>query len=163
MNTILKIDSPAIIGLFRKMTNEQLGKILRAYLNNNPKDLIEDENKIFTELIENKEAQKKSYKNRTLKGWDIRRKNGTASTKAIKNKLEAQAQAQKDEINRLKAENDTLKKTTKQQYYNSNWNNNQNYNNQNWKKKEEVPQKKSSAEDYINPDGTIKEAIEYNF
>ena len=68
MNTILKIDSPAIIGLFRKMTNEQLGKILRAYLNNNPKDLIEDENKIFTELIENKEAQKKSYKKRTLKG-----------------------------------------------------------------------------------------------
>lgn len=142
MNTILKIDRPEIIGLFKKMTNEQVGKIIRAYLNNNPKDLIEDENKIYTELIENKEAQKKSYKNRTLKGWDIRRKNGTASTKAIKNKLEAQIQKDKDEMIKLRTENDTLKKASKQQYYNSNWNNNNNYNNNNWKKKEEVPQPK---------------------
>lgn len=163
MNTILKIDSPEIIGLFRKMTNEQLGKILRAYLNNNPKDLIEEEKQIYTELANNRERQKTNNKDKILKGWETRRRNGNASSRAIKNQLQAQIQKDKDEMIKLRTENDTLKKTTKQQYYNSNWNNNQNYNNQNWKKKEEVPQKKSSAEDYINPDGTIKEAIEYNF
>lgn len=147
MNTILKIDSPAIIGLFRKMTNEQLGKILRAYLNNNPKDLIEDENKIYIELIENKEAQKKSYKNRTLKGWDIRRKNGTASTKAIKNKLEAQAQAQKNEINRLKTENENLKKSKQQQYWNNNNNNNNKFfDKEEWAKKQEEKRQKEMQE-----------------
>ena len=161
MNTILKIDSPAIIGLFRKMTNEQVGKIIRAYLNNNPKDLIEDENKIYTELANNREQQKINNKDKILKGWETRRRNGNASSRAIKNQLQAQIQKDKDEMIKLRTENDTLKKASKQ--YNPNWNNNQNYNNQNWKRKEEVPQKKTSAEDYINPDGTIKEAIEYNF
>ena len=158
MNTILKIDSPVIIGLFRKMTNEQVGKIIRAYLNNNPKDLIEDENKIYTELANNREQQKINNKDKILKGWETRRRNGNASSRAIKNQLQAQIQKDKDEMIKLRTENDTLKKASKQ--YNPNWNNNQNYNN-NWKKKEEVPQKKSSVEDYINPDGTIKEAIEY--
>lgn len=138
MNTILKIDSPAIIGLFRKMTNEQVGKIIRAYLNNNPKDLIEDENKIYTELANNREQQKINNKDKILKGWETRRRNGNASSRAIKNQLQAQIQKDKDEMIKLRTENDTLKKASKQ--YNPNWNNNQNYNN-NWKKKEEEPPK----------------------
>lgn len=156
MNIILKIDNPVVINLFRKMTNEQLGKILRAYLNNNTKDLItEEEKQIYNELTRQKELRKKSNREKVVKSWETRKAN-----RETNNKLQAQAQKDKDEINRLKAENENLKKASKQQYYNSNWNNN---NNNNWKKKEEVPQKKSSAEDYINPDGTIKEAIEYNF
>lgn len=143
MNTILKIDSPAIIGLFRKMTNEQVGKIIRAYLNNNPKDLIEDENKIYTELANNREQQKINNKDKILKGWETRRRNGNASSRAIKNQLQAQLQKDKDEMIKLRTENDTLKKASKQQYYNSNWNNN---NNNNWKKKEEEPQKTPSRE-----------------
>lgn len=135
MNTILKIDSPAIIGLFRKMTNEQIGKIIRAYLNNNPKDLIEEEKQIYTELANNREQQKINNKDKILKGWETRRKNGNASSRAIKNQLQAQIQKDKDEMIKLRTENDTLKKASKQQYYNSNWNNN------NWKKKEEEPPK----------------------
>ena len=123
MNTILKIDSPAIIGLFRKMTNEQVGKIIRAYLNNNPKDLIEDENKIYTELTNNREQQKINNKDKILKGWETRRRNGNASSRAIKNQLQAQLQKDKDEMIKLRTENDTLKKASKQ--YNPNWNNNQ--------------------------------------
>ena len=139
MNTIFKIDSPAIIGLFRKMTNEQLGKILRAYLNNNPKDLIiEEEKQIYTELTNNREQQKINNKDKILKGWETRRRNGNASSRAIKNQLQAQLQKNKDEMIKLRTENDTLKKASKQ--YNPNWNNNQNYNN-NWKKKEEEPPK----------------------
>ena len=136
MNTILKIDSPAIIGLFRKMTNEQVGKIIRAYLNNNPKDLIEEEKQIYTELANNREQQKINNKDKILKGWETRRRNGNASSRAIKNQLQAQLQKDKDEMIKLRTENDTLKKASKQQYYNnSNWNNN------NWKKKEEEPPK----------------------
>ena len=150
MNTILKIDNPVIINLFRKMTNEQVGKIIRAYLNNNPKDLIEEEKQIYTELANNREQQKINNKDKILKGWETRRRNGNASSRAIKNKLEAQAQAQKDEINRLKAENDTLKKTTKQQYYNSNWNNNNNNNKpfdkEEWAKKQEEKRQKEMQE-----------------
>ena len=130
MNTILKIDSPVIIGLFRKMTNEQVGKILRAYLNNNPKDLtIEEEKQIYTELTRHKELRKKSNREKVVKSWETRKAN-----RETNNKLQAQAQKDKDEINRLKTENENLKKS-KQQYYNSNWNNN------NWKKKEEEPPK----------------------
>ena len=143
MNTILKIDSPAIIGLFRKMTNEQVGKIIRAYLNNNPKDLIEDENKIYTELTNNREQQKINNKDKILKGWETRRRNGNASSRAIKNQLQAQLQKDKDEMIKLRTENETLKKSSKQ--YNPNWNNNQNYNN-NWKKKEEEPPKQPPRE-----------------
>lgn len=135
MNTILKIDRPEIIGLFRKMTNEQVGKIIRAYLNNNPKDLIEEEKQIYTELANNREQQKINNKDKILKGWETRRRNGNASSRAIKNQLQAQLQKDKDEMIKLRTENDTLKKASKQQY-NPNWNNNQNYNN-NWKKKEE--------------------------
>ena len=135
MNTILKIDSPAIIGLFRKMTNEQVGKIIRAYLNNNPKDLIEEEKQIYTELINNREQQKINNKDKILKGWETRRRNGNASSRAIKNQLQAQLQKDKDEMLKLRTENDTLKKASKKQYWN-----NQNYNN-NWKKKEEAPPK----------------------
>ena len=138
MNTILKIDSPAIIGLFRKMTNEQVGKIIRAYLNNTPKDLIEEEKQIYTELANNREQQKINNKDKILKGWETRRRNGNASSRAIKNQLQAQLQKDKDEMIKLRTENDTLKKASKQ--YNPNWNNNQNYNN-NWKKKEEEPPK----------------------
>lgn len=138
MNTILKIDSPAIIGLFRKMTNEQVGKIIRAYLNNTPKDLIEEEKQIYTELANNREQQKINNKDKILKGWETRRRNGNASSRAIKNQLQAQIQKDKDEMIKLRTENDTLKKASKQ--YNPNWNNNQNYNN-NWKKKEEEPPK----------------------
>jgi hypothetical protein len=138
MNTILKIDSPAIIGLFRKMTNEQVGKIIRAYLNNNTKDLIEEEKQIYTELANNREQQKTNNKDKILRGWETRRKNGNASSRAIKNQLQAQIQKDKDEMIKLRTENDTLKKASKQ--YNPNWNNNQNYNN-NWKKKEEEPPK----------------------
>ena len=80
MNTILKIDSPVIIGLFRKMTNEQVGKIIRAYLNNNPKDLMtEEEKQIYTELTNNREQQKINNKDKILKGWETRRRNGNAS------------------------------------------------------------------------------------
>lgn len=143
MNTILKIDSPVIINLFRKMTNEQVGKIIRAYLNNNPKDLIEDENKIYTELTNNREQQKINNKDKILKGWETRRKNGNASSRAIKNQLQAQLQKDKDEMIKLRTENETLKKSSKQ--YNPNWNNNQNYNN-NWKKKEEEPPKQPPRE-----------------
>ena len=143
MNTILKIDSPVIINLFRKMTNEQVGKIIRAYLNNNPKDLIEDENKIYTELTNNREQQKINNKDKILKGWETRRRNGNASSRAIKNQLQAQLQKDKDEMIKLRTENETLKKSSKQ--YNPNWNNNQNYNN-NWKKKEEEPPKQPPRE-----------------
>ena len=138
MNTILKIDNPVIINLFRKMTNEQVGKIIRAYLNNNPKDLIEEEKQIYTELANNREQQKINNKDKILKGWETRRRNGNASSRAIKNQLQAQIQKDKDEMIKLRTENDTLKKASKQ--YNPNWNNNQNYNN-NWKKKEEEPPK----------------------
>ena len=131
MNITLKIDNPVIINLFRKMTNEQLGKILRAYLNNNPKDLTtEEEKQIYTEFMNYKDLRKKSSKERTLKGWETRKTN-----REINNKLQAQAQKDKDEINRLKAENENLKKSKQQQYYTRNWNNN------NWKKKEEEPPK----------------------
>ena len=143
MNTIFKIDSSAIIGLFRKMTNEQLGKILRAYLNNNPKDLIEEEKQIYTELTNNREQQKINNKDKILKGWETRRRNGNASSRAIKNQLQAQIQKDKDEMIKLRTENDTLKKASKQ--YNPNWNNNQNYNS-NWKKKEEEPPQKTPRE-----------------
>ena len=143
MNTILKIDSPAIIGLFRKMTNEQVGKIIRAYLNNNPKDLIEEEKQIYTELANNREQQKINNKDKILKGWETRRRNGNASSRAIKNQLQAQLQKDKDEMIKLRTENETLKKSSKQ--YNPNWNNNQNYNN-NWKKKEEEPPKQPPRE-----------------
>lgn len=133
MNITLKIDNPVIIGLFRKMTNEQIGKIIRAYLNNNPKDLTtEEEKQIYTEFINYKELKKKINREKVVKSWETRKAN-----RETNNKLQAQAQAQKDEINRLKTENENLKKS-KQQY--SNWNNNQN--NSNWKKKEEVPQPK---------------------
>jgi DNA replication initiation complex subunit (GINS family) len=133
MNTILKIDSPAIIGLFRKMTNEQVGKIIRAYLNNNPKDLMtEEEKQIYTELTNNREQQKINNKDKILKGWETRRRNGNASSRAIKNQLQAQIQKDKDEMIKLRTENDTLKKASKQY---TGWNNN------NWKKKEEEPPK----------------------
>ena len=123
MNINLKIDNPVIIGLFRKMTNEQLGKILRAYLNNNPKDLTtEEEKQIYTEFMNYKELKKKSSKERTLKGWETRKAN-----RETNNKLQAQLQKDKDEMIKLRTENDTLKKASKQ--YNPNWNNNQNYNN----------------------------------
>ena len=134
MNITLKIDNPVVINLFRKMTNEQLGKILRAYLNNNTKDLItEEEKQIYNELTRQKELRKKSNREKVVKGWETRKAN-----RETNNKLQAQAQKDKDEINRLKAENENLKKASKQQYYNSNWNNN---NNNNWKKKEEEPPK----------------------
>lgn len=134
MNIILKIDNPVVINLFRKMTNEQLGKILRAYLNNNTKDLItEEEKQIYNELTRQKELRKKSNREKVVKSWETRKAN-----RETNNKLQAQAQKDKDEINRLKAENENLKKASKQQYYNSNWNNN---NNNNWKKKEEEPPK----------------------
>ena len=135
MNTILKIDSPAIIGLFRKMTNEQIGKIIRAYLNNNPKDLTEEEKQIYTELANNREQQKINNKDKILKGWETRRRNGNASSRAIKNQLQAQLQKDKDEMIKLRTENDTLKKASKQYTgYNQNYN-------PNWKKKEEEPPK----------------------
>ena len=68
MNIFLKIDNPVIIGLFRKMTNEQIGKIIRAYLNNNSKDLItEEEKQIYTEFMNYKDLRKKGSKERTLK------------------------------------------------------------------------------------------------
>ena len=124
MNIFLKIDNPIIIGLCRKMTNEQLGKILRAYLNNNPKDLTtEEENRIYTEFINYKELKKKSNREKVVKSWETRKAN------------KLQTQKDKDEINRLKAENENLKKS-KQQY----WNNN------NWKKKEEEPPKTPQRE-----------------
>ena len=129
MNITLKIDNPVIINLFRKMTNEQIGKIIRAYLNNNPKDLItEEEKQIYTEFINYKDLRKKRSKERTLKGWETRKAN-----RETNNKLQAQLQKDKDEMIKLRTENDTLKKASKQQYYNNNWNNN------NWKKKEEEP------------------------
>lgn len=135
MNTILKIDRPEIIGLFRKMTNEQVGKIIRAYLNNNPKDLIEEEKQIYTELANNREQQKINNKDKILKGWETRRRNGNASSRAIKNQLQAQLQKDKDEMIKLRTENDTLKKASKQYTgYNQNYN-------PNWKKKEEEPPK----------------------
>ena len=136
MNTILKIDSPTIIELFRKMTNEQVGKIIRAYLNNNFMDLIAEEKQIYTELANNREQQKINNKDKILKGWETRRRNGNASSRAIKNQLQAQLQKDKDEMIKLRTENETLKKSSKQ--YNPNWNNNQNYNN-NWKKQEKEP------------------------
>ena len=129
MNIILKIDNPVVINLFRKMTNEQLGKILRAYLNNNTKDLItEEEKQIYNELTRQKELRKKSNREKVVKSWETRKAN------------KLQTQKDKDEINRLKTENETLKKSKQQQYYNNN-----NYNN-NWKKKEEEPQKPPSRE-----------------
>lgn len=134
MNIFLKIDNPIIIGLFRKMTNEQLGKILRAYLNNNPKDLTtEEENRIYTEFINYKELKKKSNREKVVKSWETRKAN------------KLQTQKDKDEINRLKAENENLKKSKQQQY----WNNN------NWKKKEEEPPKTPQRE-------PVKTAVGWN-
>lgn len=138
MNTILKIDRPEIIGLFRKMTNEQLGKIIRAYLNNNPKDLIEDENKIYAELTKHREKQKASNKEKILKGWETRRKNGNASTKAIKKQLQTQLQRNKDEMLKLRTENETLKKT---KYWN-----NKNYNKEDYQKQQEEKRQKEMQE-----------------
>ena len=155
MNTILKIDRPEIIGLFRKMTNEQLGKILRAYLNNNSKDLIEDELKIYTELTNNREQQKINNKDKILKGWETRRRNGNASSRAIKNQLQAQLQKDKDEMIKLRTENDTLKKASKQ-YYNSNWNNNNKpFDKEEWAKKQEEKRQKE-IEERLEKDPKLK-------
>lgn len=141
MNIFLKIDNPIIIGLFRKMTNEQIGKIIRAYLNNNSKDLTtEEEKQIYTEFMNYKDLRKKSSKERTLKSWKTRKAN-----RETNNKLQAQAQKDKDEINRLKTENENLKKSTKQQYYNNNW-----------KKKEEEPPKPPQRE-------PVKTAVGWDF
>lgn len=155
MNTILKIDSPAIIGLFRKMTNEQVGKIIRAYLNNNPKDLIEEEKQIYTELANNREQQKINNKDKILKGWETRRRNGNASSRAIKNQLQAQIQKDKDEMIKLRTENDTLKKASKQQYYNSNWNNNKFFDKEEWAKKQEEKRQKE-IEERLEKDPNLK-------
>lgn len=146
MNIILKIDNPVVINLFRKMTNEQLGKILRAYLNNNTKDLItEEEKQIYNELTRQKELRKKSNREKVVKSWETRKAN-----RETNNKLQAQAQKDKDEINRLKAENENLKKASKQQYYNSNWNNNNNNNKpfdkEEWAKKQEEKRQKEMQE-----------------
>lgn len=63
MNIALKIDNHVIINLFRKMTNEQVGKIIRAYLNNTPKDLTtEEEKQIYTEFMSYKDLRKKAQK-----------------------------------------------------------------------------------------------------
>jgi DNA replication initiation complex subunit (GINS family) len=157
MNTILKIDSPAIIGLFRKMTNEQVGKIIRAYLNNNPKDLMtEEEKQIYTELTNNREQQKINNKDKILKGWETRRRNGNASSRAIKNQLQAQLQKNKDEMIKLRTENDTLKKASKQQYYNSNWNNNNKpFDKEEWAKKQEEKRQKE-IEERLEKDPKLK-------
>ena len=139
MNIFLKIDNPVIIGLFRKMTNEQIGKIIRAYLNNNPKDLTtEEEKQIYTEFMNYKELKKKSNREKVVKSWETRKAN-----RETNNKLQAQFKKDKDEMIKLRTENETLKKSSKQ--YNPNWNNNQNYNN-NWKKKEEEPPKQPPRE-----------------
>ena len=144
MNITLKIDNPVIINLFRKMTNEQIGKIIRAYLNNNHKDLItEEEKQIYTEFMNYKDLRKKSSKERTLKGWETRKAN-----RETNNKLQAQAQKDKDEINRLKTENENLKKSKQQQYYNNNnWNNNNKpFDKEEWVKKQEEKRQKEMQE-----------------
>ena len=120
MNTIFKIESSIVLKLFRKMTNEQLGKILRAYLNNNPKELIEDEQTIYKELIRNREAQKKSNSDKIIKGWETRKANQAKNNKE-KSQLQNQIQRDKEEMIKLRAENEALK--SKQQY-NNNWKNN---------------------------------------
>jgi DNA replication initiation complex subunit (GINS family) len=154
MNTILKIDRPEIIGLFRKMTNEQVGKIIRAYLNNNPKDLlIEEEKQIYTELTNNREQQKINNKDKILKGWETRRRNGNASSRAIKNQLQAQLQKDKDEMIKLRTENDTLKKASKQQYWNNN--NNKFFDKEEWAKKQEEKRQKE-IEERLEKDPKLK-------
>lgn len=149
MNITLKIDNPVIINLFRKMTNEQLGKILRAYLNNNPKDLItEEEKQIYTEFMNYKDLRKKSSKERTLKGWETRKAN-----RETNNKLQAQAQKDKDEINRLKTENENLKKSKQQQYWNNN--NNKFFDKEEWAKKQEEKRQKE-IEERLEKDPKLK-------
>ena len=96
MDTILRIKNPAILNLFRKMTNEQLGKILRAYLNKTNKGLVGEELTIYNELINNKNENSNKYKERTQKGWETRKKNGTVSSRAVKNKLLQQLQRDKE-------------------------------------------------------------------
>ena len=147
MNIFLKIDNPVIIGLFRKMTNEQIGKIIRAYLNNNPKDLtMEEEKQIYTEFMNYKDLRKKGSKERTLKGWETRKAN-----RETNNKLQAQAQKDKDEINRLKTENENLKKSKQQQY----WNNNKPFDKEEWAKKQEEKRQKE-IEERLEKDPKLK-------
>lgn len=142
VNTILKIESSAIINLFRKMTNEQLGKILRAYLNNNPKDLIEDENKIYTELTKHRDSLKKSNSDKILKGWETRKANQAKNNKE-KSQLQVQVQRDKEEMIKLRAENETLKKSKQQ--YNGNWNNNWNKNKKQAPEEDEESRKAEEA------------------
>ena len=149
MNITLKIDNPAIINLFRKMTNEQIGKIIRAYLNNNPKDLTtEEEKQIYTEFMNYKDLRKKSSKERTLKGWETRKAN-----RETNNRLQAQAQKDKDEINRLKTENENLKKSKQQQYWNNN--NNKFFDKEEWAKKQEEKRQKE-IEERLEKDPKLK-------
>ena len=142
VNTILNIESSAIINLFRKMTNEQLGKILRAYLNNNPKDLIEDENKIYTELTKHRDSLKKSNSDKILKGWETRKANQAKNNKE-KSQLQVQVQRDKEEMIKLRAENETLKKSKQQ--YNGNWNNNWNKNKKQAPEEDEESRKAEEA------------------
>lgn len=118
MDTILKIKSSAVLNLFRKMTNEQIGKIIRAYLNNNPKDLTDDEMKIYTELTKYREQYKNTNKQRTVKGWETRKANKAKKDKE-QSQLQAQLQRDKEEMIKLRAENETLKKSKVQ--YNNTW------------------------------------------
>ena len=148
MNITLKIDNPVIINLFRKMTNEQIGKIMRAYLNNNPKDLTtEEEKQIYTEFMNYKELKKKSSKERTLKGWETRKAN-----RETNNKLQAQLQKDKDEMIKLRTENETLKKSKQQQYYN---NNNKPFDKEEWAKKQEEKRQKE-IEERLEKDPKLK-------
>ena len=147
MNITLKIDNPVIINLFRKMTNEQIGKIMRAYLNNNPKDLTtEEEKQIYTEFMNYKELKKKSSKERTLKGWETRKAN-----RETNNKLQAQLQKDKDEMIKLRTENETLKKSKQQQYYN----NNKPFDKEEWAKKQEEKRQKE-IEERLEKDPKLK-------
>lgn len=120
MDTILKIKSPAVLNLFRKMTNEQIGKIIRAYLNNSPKDLTEDELKIYTELTKHKEQYNTTNKQRTVKGWETRKANKEKKDRE-QAQMVAQLQRDKDEMIKLRAENEALKKPQTQ--YSNNWKN----------------------------------------
>ena len=120
MNTILKITNSSIINLFRKMTNEQIGKIIRAYLNNSSKDLIEDELKIYTELVKHRDLQKANNREKILKGWATKKANKEKKDREQAQMI-AQLQRDKDEMIKLRAENEALKKPQTQ--YSNNWKN----------------------------------------
>ena len=94
MDVLLRLKHPVVINKFTKITDEQLGKIVRSYIYKNPKGLKDDEVIIYQELCREEEKYNLAFKERTRKGWETRRKNGNGS---LKEKM-ALLQAENEEL-----------------------------------------------------------------